>query len=111
MQEKITADGAVRGGQCPVPAFPERNIQGKTVLIEQIENIQSKNDFIQFVRKLTSDFEEHQEEWANTTISDFLERMASWIEDYSESPANDIAWEEPDFQTFAKMLYMGKIYE
>ena len=80
-------------------------------MIEQIENIQNKNDFIQFVRSLSSDFEEHPKEWANTTIPAFLEQMAGWAEDYSESPANDIAWEKPDFQTFAKMLYMGKIYE
>lgn len=40
------------------------------------------------------DYQEPYEEWTNTTISDYLEQMASWVEDYSESPANDIAWEQ-----------------
>lgn len=80
-------------------------------MIEQINSIQDKNDFISFVRKLSFDFNEHNEEWETTSIPDFLEQMASWIEDYSESPANDIEWDKPDFQMFAKILYMGKIYE
>ncbi|MDE7294005.1 MAG: hypothetical protein K2N72_06245 [Oscillospiraceae bacterium] len=78
---------------------------------EKIEQIKDKNDFIQFVRMLSLDFEDHYDEWENTSISDFLERMASWIEDYSVSPANDIIWDNVDFQTFSKILYMGKIYE
>jgi chlorite dismutase len=80
-------------------------------MIEQINNIQDKNDFIIFVRKLALDFNEHKEEWENISIPDFLEQMTSWIEDYSESPYNDIEWDKPDFQMFAKILYMGKIYE
>ncbi len=79
--------------------------------MEQINYIQNKNDFIQFVRILSLDFKEHNEEWENTSIPEFLEQMASWVEDYSESPANDIVWDKPDFKMFAKILYMGKIYE
>ena len=37
--------------------------------------------------------------------------LASWIEDYSISPANDIEWEKIDFKILAQLLYMGKIYE
>lgn len=78
---------------------------------EQIKHIKDKNDFIKFVRMLSLDFENHYEEWENVSISDFLERMASWVEDYSVSPFNDIIWDNVDFQTFSKILYMGKIYE
>lgn len=78
---------------------------------EQIENIKNKNDFIHFLRMLSSDFENHYEEWENVSISVFLEQMASWIEDYSVSSDNDIMWDNVDFQTFSKILYMGKIYE
>ncbi|MDE6593888.1 MAG: hypothetical protein K2K57_12625 [Oscillospiraceae bacterium] len=78
---------------------------------EQIEQIKDKNDFIQFVRMLSLDFKNHYDEWENTSISDFLEQMASWVEDYSVCPANDIIWDNVDFQTFSKILYMGKIYE
>ena len=47
----------------------------------------------------------------NKTIPDYLEQISSWIEDYAVSLANDIAWENVDFQILARMLYMGKIYE
>lgn len=50
-------------------------------------------------------------EWENITIPDYLEQIASWIEDYADSPANDIAWEKIDFKILAQLLDMGKMYE
>lgn len=84
---------------------------GDIAMIDQINSIYSKEDFIDFLNKLSFDYHEHYEEWANTTISDYLQQMASWVKDYSECPVNDIAWEQVDFRTFAKILYMGKLYE
>ena len=80
-------------------------------MIELINHIQDKDDFINFLKKLSLDYKEHNEEWENPSVSEFLEQIASWIEDYSESPANDIEWDKPGYQMFAKLLYMGKIYE
>lgn len=80
-------------------------------MTEQINRIKNKEDFIQFIKDLSSDYKEHSEQWANTTISDFLLQAASWIEDYSVCPVNDIIWEKVDFQILAKILYMGKLYE
>jgi len=34
-------------------------------------------------------------------------RIASWIEDYSKSPANDIAWEKIDFKILTQLLFKG----
>lgn len=68
-------------------------------------------DFVEYVKSLANDFTENREEWENVTIPDYLEQIASWIEDYSESPANDISWEKIDFKILAQLLYMGKIYE
>lgn len=80
-------------------------------MTEQINRIKNKEDFIQFIKDLSSDYKEHSEQWANTTISDFLLQAASWIGDYSVCPVNDITWEKVDFQILAKILYMGKLYE
>lgn len=80
-------------------------------MIELINQIQDKNDFIKFLKRLSLDYKEHNEEWENLSVPEFLEQIISWIEDYSESPASDIEWDKPDYQMFAKMLYMGKIYE
>ena len=78
--------------------------------IEQINNIANMDDFLTFVVQLAMDAKEHPEEWANTTITDYLGQMASWVDDYSMID-NTIDWENIDYKTFAKILYMGKIYE
>ena len=49
-------------------------------MTEQINRIKNKEDFIQFIKDLSSDYKEHSEQWANTTISDFLLQAASWID-------------------------------
>lgn len=78
--------------------------------VEQINHIANLDDFLNFVIQLAMDAKEHPEEWANTTITDYLGQMASWVDD-SCGFEDDIDWEKVDYKTFAKILYMGKIYE
>lgn len=78
--------------------------------VEQINNIANMDDFLTFVVQLAMNAKEHPEEWANTTINDYLGQMASWVDDcYIHE--DDIDWENVDYKTIAKILYMGKIYE
>lgn len=78
---------------------------------EIIASIDTKEGFLKFLRFLQDDFAEHPEEWQNYSIPDFLKSAASWIEDFSICSSNDINGNIHDYQTFAKILYMGKIYE
>ena len=78
--------------------------------IEQINNIANLDDFLTFIVQLAMDAKEYPEEWKNTTITDYLGQMASWVDDCSMFD-NTIDWEKIDYRTFAKILYMGKIYE
>ena len=78
--------------------------------VELINSIVNMDDFLSFLVQLALDAKEHPEEWANTTITDFLGQMASWIDDYNGFD-DTIDWEKVDYRTFAKILYMGKIYE
>lgn len=78
--------------------------------IEQINNIANMDDFLTFVVQLAMDAKEHPEEWENTTITDYLGQMANWVDDYAMFD-NTIDWEKIDYKTFARILYMGKIYE
>lgn len=78
--------------------------------VEQINNIVNMDHFLNFVVQLAMDAKEHPEEWANITITDYLDQMASWVDDYSVVD-DTIDWEKVDYKTFAKILYMGKIYE
>ena len=41
------------------------------------------DDFLNFVVQLAMDSKEHPEEWENTTITDYLGQMASWVDDCS----------------------------
>lgn len=78
--------------------------------IEQIENINNLDDFLSFLVKLAMNAKEKPDEWENKTITDYLGQMASWMDDASIS--NDIIdWDNVDYKTLAKILYMGKIYE
>lgn len=78
--------------------------------VELINSIANMDDFLAFLVQLAMDAKEHPEEWANITITDYLGQMANWIDDSSGSDHN-IDWEKVDYKTFAKILYMGKIYE
>lgn len=80
-------------------------------MIKKIDSISCKEDFIEYIQSLATDYTDNKDEWENKTIPDYLEQIASWIEDYADSPANDIAWEKIDFKILARLLYMGKIYE
>lgn len=79
-------------------------------LVEQMSNIANMDDFLNFVIQLAMDAKDHPEEWANTTITDYLGQMASWVDDCYVFE-NTIDWEKVDYKTIAKILYMGKIYE
>ena len=78
--------------------------------VERIHQIEKMDDFLTFVVELAMDAKEHPEEWANSTITDYLGQMASWVDDCSVFE-EDIDWDNVDYKTFAKILYMGKIYE
>ncbi len=78
--------------------------------IEQINNISNVDDFLNFVIQLARDAKEHPEEWTNTTITDYLGQIASWIDDCYMFE-DKISFEKLDYKVLAKILYMGKIYE
>lgn len=78
---------------------------------EVIASIVNKEQFIEFLNKLSEDSVENSEEWANISIVDYLERIAAWVEDYSSCPNNDVDWNNVDYNLLAKLFYVGKIYE
>lgn len=79
-------------------------------LQDQIANVYDKDSFIKYLNLLAKDSEENPQEWENTTVSQYLQSIASWIEDWSSRYGNE-EFEELDYNEMAKLLYMGKIYE
>ena len=79
-------------------------------LQDQIANVYDKDSFIKYLNLLAKDSEENPQEWENTTVSQYLQSIANWIEDWSSRYGNE-EFEKLDYNEMAKLLYMGKIYE
>ena len=75
--------------------------------VEQINNIANMDDFLNFVVRLAMDSKEHPEEWANTTITDYLGQMASWVDDCSVFD-DTVDWEKVDWY-YVKKKYKLKV--
>lgn len=46
-----------------------------------INSINSKEDLIEFLNELRCDKEQKSEEWVNTEVTTYLDRICSWVED------------------------------
>ena len=79
-------------------------------LVEQLNSIKDMDDFIRFVIELALDAKDHPDEWKNKTITDYLGELGNWIDDEYMFD-KEIDWDNLDYKSFAKILYMGKIYE
>ena len=78
-----------------------------------LDNMNSKEDFIFFMRCLLNDNQVNIEEWENRDIPLYLESIASWVEDM-EGYYQNIGLEIPsniDWKFIATLFYVGKIYE
>ena len=82
-------------------------------LTNHIDSIQSREDFIAFVKELSKDFEDNRDSWENINIAAYLEALAAWTHDMDgyykyqgESIPQDINW-----SFIARLLYAAKIYE
>ncbi len=81
-----------------------------TDIVNQIERVSDKDSFLRVVRLLTEEIVSKQQA-SNMRIDEYLESVASWVEDFSTCPGNDIDWESVDYRLILRLLYMGIIYE
>ena len=77
------------------------------------DSIQSREDFVEFVRGLSKDFHDNPADWENVTVERYLEALAAWTHDMDgyyknsgETPPTDINW-----HFIAQLLLAAKIYE
>ena len=80
---------------------------------DNINALQTKDDFVSFVRALKADLIEDKESWTNRDLEHFLEGMASWVEDmdgYYQNRNQPIS-QQLEWKTFALVLMGAKIYE
>lgn len=80
---------------------------------KKINEINSKEDFVNFVELLVANLNSNPNEWVNTTLSEYLEGVASWTEDmegYYHNNNNPVP-ESVNWKVFANILIAAKMYE
>ncbi|MCB9059859.1 MAG: hypothetical protein H6627_14935 [Calditrichae bacterium] len=71
-------------------------------IYEKVEDIKTKNEFVDFLKVLKKDLAYKSEEWANDNLEAFLEGLYGYSFDTKE---------EASWKTFAKILLAAKNYE
>jgi hypothetical protein len=74
----------------------------------------TKQEFIDFINILRTDFIKNKEQWENTTIEDFLEAMSRYVEDidgYYKNTNQNIELDKIDWKVFSDILKGSSIYE
>lgn len=74
----------------------------------------TKQEFINFVENLRSDFLENKENWENKTLDDYFEAMSRYVEDidgYYKNTNQKINLEKVDWKVFSDILKGSSIYE
>lgn len=79
----------------------------------EVKKIQTRENFISFLRALKKDYTENLSSWENRNIETFLGAMAAWVEDMDGFYINQNlpVPENPDRKVFADILMGGKLYE
>lgn len=71
-------------------------------------------EFIEFLKKFKKDFDQNQETWENTTLSDFLESMIAYTKDiqgYYDNMKMNIDANKPTWENFKQILEGASVYE
>ena len=80
---------------------------------ERISKIHTREEFVEFLNLMINDEQINSEEWNDKSITEYLEGIASWVEDMDgyyknmnlQIPTNI------DWKFIATLMYVGKIYE
>ena len=82
-------------------------------LNEQVNLINSREEFVLFVQNLLDDLKERAEEWENRDLESYLDAIAAWTADMDGYYANrgQILTEPIGWKTFGEILIAAKYYE
>lgn len=79
----------------------------------RIAEVESREDFVQFVKALSEDFRRNGESWENQRLDRYLEALAAWVADMDgyyqnsgETAPRNVPW-----RFIAQVLLAATIYE
>ncbi|MBB4637181.1 DUF7660 family protein [Longimicrobium terrae] len=80
---------------------------------DAVEAIETRQQFAEFVRRLSNEIRNHPGSWENSTLADFLEAAAAWSDDMDGLYANQNRAnpDVPEWRMFAMILSAARIYE
>ncbi|MGH2354454.1 MAG: DUF7660 family protein [Chloroflexota bacterium] len=84
-----------------------------TDLNEQVKAIDSREDFVSFVRALARSFDQEPDGWENRDLGAFLEAAAAWTEDmdgYFRNRGEPVP-RTPSWRVLGEILTAARVYE
>ncbi|WP_444921819.1 hypothetical protein ACJJID_05465 [Microbulbifer sp. CnH-101-G] len=85
----------------------------KLNLLENLNQIKTRDDFSKFVLDILNDYKNNSSSWENADLASFLEAIAAWADDMDGFYANQ-GEEIPEnihWKVFAEILYAARMYE
>jgi predicted transcriptional regulator len=79
-------------------------------ITELAQCIQSKEDFIEFLKALIDDYENRQEEWENLELGRYFNAMERFLESSSDKSISKIDF-TPSWKLFARIMIAAAVYE
>jgi hypothetical protein len=94
---------------------PKLVVQGNHALSleERMHQIQSREDFIDFIGALLADFKDKANEWENRDLDGYLKALKAWVEDmdgYFQNLGERVP-DQPSWKTLAQILLAARVYE
>ncbi|SNY17140.1 hypothetical protein SAMN05660659_01454 [Pseudomonas sp. LAMO17WK12:I6] len=82
-------------------------------LDDQVEEIETKEDFANFLHAFRETLLRQPDEWENSTLERFLDAMEAWVHSMDGYAFNsgDVDVLRPSWKTFAKILSAASVYE
>ena len=82
-------------------------------LVEQMEAVRTRDDFIAFVHALLHDYKTNPDGWENAKLEHYLGALARWVTDmggYFRGIGEPVP-EQPDWNLLARILFVARSYE
>lgn len=78
-----------------------------------VENLRSKEDFINFILELSNDFKKNIKSWENRSVDSYLEAVADWVEgmDNYYINVNKPVPQNINWKVLADIFMAAKMYE
>ena len=82
-------------------------------LREQVEKMQTRDDFVMFMHHLVRDLRTYPERWENATLEAYLGTIAAWVQDmdgYYHNRGEQIP-PHPTWKHVGEIFLAARIYE